>query len=87
MKPLTSFLSKFTNLTPPERFVKEILISVATDVAGVTLTQDEIEVRGETLFITTAPTKKSELFMQKNLLLQRINQELKQYKKTIKDIR
>lgn len=87
MKNLSSFLDKFKNITPPERFVKEVFIKVVSDTTEITLLKNEIDVRGSVLFITTQPAIKSELFLKKDLLLEKLNQELQQYKKIIKDIR
>ena len=87
MEKITSFFSKFTKLTPPERFVKEKCIEVVKKIASITLLDKDIEIRGETLFITTTPIKKSELFLHKRDILENLTQELKQYKKTIQDIR
>jgi len=87
MKNISSFLSKFTRITPPERFVKEVFVKVVSDTTGITLSKNEINVKGSVLFISPDPTVKSELFLKKDLLLEKLNQELTQYKKEIKDIR
>jgi len=86
-KNVSSFLGKFTNLTPPERFIKDSFIIIAAEMTGITLKKEEIDVRGDTLYIKLHSVAKNELFLQKDALLQRLNQELQQYKKVIKDIR
>ena len=87
MKNISSFLNKFTNLTPPKRFVKEVFINTAASITGITLKKEEIEIRGSILFITTNSITKNELFLKKDILLQKLNEKLEGYKKVIKDIR
>lgn len=86
-KDVSSLLSKFINLTPPERFIKEIFINITTSITGITLKKEEIEIRGSILYITTNSITKNELFLKKDTFLQKLNEELERYKKVIKDIR
>lgn len=86
MKNISSFLEKFTNLTPPERFIKEIFIRAVLEVTNVNLKKEEIEISGKNIFLLLHPTKKSEIFLKKQKVLKKTNEELSSFKKTIKNI-
>lgn len=85
-KNLSSFLEKFANIAPPERFVKEIFIRVVFEITKVSLKEEEIKISEKNIFLSSHPTKKSEIFLQKPILLKKINKELSPFKKTIQDI-
>lgn len=85
-KNLSSFLEKFANLIPPERFLKEIFIRTVFEVTKINLKEEEIKINGKNIFLSSHPAKKSEIFLQKQVLLKKMNEELSSFKKTIKDI-
>ena len=87
MKKVAAFLDVFKNITPPERFVREVFMRVVSETHGIALKEEEIQVQGNILFIQSSPIVKNELFLKKDMLLQKVNQELQQYKKLIKNIR
>ena len=87
MKGIGSFLEKFTTLKPPERFVKEVCINAVQKETGIVLTVNEIDIRGETLLLTTSPAKKTDITLHKPAILSELQNSLKQYRKTISDIR
>lgn len=86
MENISSFLNKFKNIVPPERFVKEVFIRVVSNVANITILEKEITVKKNILHIQMSSLKKNELFLHKEKLLDELNKELKSYKKVIKDI-
>jgi hypothetical protein len=87
MFKISSFFKKFENISPPQRFIKEILMKVVLDTAGVALKDNNISVNRNTVFVTADPIIKSEIFLKKEEILKKVRQELSQYKKTISDIR
>lgn len=84
---LKDFLQKFSRLSPPDRLVREASVAVMGEVAGVTLSETDIEVRGDVLFLNLHPTAKSELLLKKSLVLAEIARRMSPHKKTIRDIR
>ena len=82
-----NFLEKFKNITPPDKFVKEVLIDVVKDVVSVEIEKDNIDVRNGTIFISVDPIIKNEIFLKKSEVMENLKEKLKIYKKTIKDIR
>ena len=87
MENITTFLKKFIKLTPPERFIKEIFVKTVEEITNITLKSTDIQIQKSTIYITPHPLIKNELFLQKDAILKKLNQELQQYKKTINDIR
>lgn len=83
---ISQFLEKFKNITPPDKFVKEIFISVVKDTSGIALEAGDLDVRNGVIFISTNPIVKNEIFLKKREILQNLSKELKQYKKDIRNI-
>ncbi len=86
MLNISKFLGKFTGLKPPERFIREICIKIISETVKVTLKNEDIQIQGNTIYLTPHPLVKNEIFLQKDILLEKLNQELQQYKKVIKNI-
>lgn len=84
---ISDYLSKFKNITPPDKFVKDELVSVVKDVAGIDIEKENIDVRNGTVFISTDPLIKNEIFLRKKEVLESLREKLKVYKKTVRDIR
>jgi hypothetical protein len=83
---ISDYLSKFKNITPPDKFVKDELVSVVKDVVGVDIEKGDIDVRNGTVFISTDPIIKNEIFLRKKQVMENLKEKLKTYKKTIRDI-
>lgn len=82
-----NFLEKFKNITPPDKFVKEVLIDVVKDIVDIEIEKDNIDVRNGTIFISVDPIIKNEIFLKKSEVMENLKEKLKIYKKTIKEIR
>lgn len=82
-----NFLEKFKNITPPDKFVKDVLIGVVKDTVNIDIEKDNIDVRNGTIFITVDPIIKSEIFFKKSEIIKSLTEKLKKYKKTIREIR
>jgi len=80
------YLSKFKNITPPDKFVKDELVAVVKDVVGVEIEKDDIDVRNGTVFLSVDPIIKNEIFLRKKEVLESLRENLKSYKKTVRDI-
>ena len=73
MDKLSSFLQKFTQILSS----KESLVSVVKDVllkeVGIDVDKENISVRGGHLTLNISPTIKTQIFMRKDSILQKIN--------------
>lgn len=83
---ISSFLEKFKNITPPDKFVKDEFIGVVKDVIGIDIKKENIAVRGGKIFLSIDPIVKNEIFLRKRDMLETLKERLKVYKKTIKSL-
>jgi hypothetical protein len=83
---ISDYLSKFKNITPPDKFVKDELVAVVKDVIGVEIKKDNIDVRNGTIFLSVDPIIKNEIFLKKAEVLESLREKLKIYKKTVRDL-
>ena len=83
MLNISKYLEKFKKITPPERFVREVFIRIVQETTNITLKDTDVQIQGNTIYITPHPLIKNEIFLQKSVLLEKLNQELQQYKKII----
>lgn len=86
-KDISSFLSRFELLTPPERSIKKAFQNVAKELLGVTIHENEINVRANIVYINTNPTLKSEIVINKALLLRALSEKLSSTKRPVTDVR
>lgn len=69
-KDIGSFLARFTNISPPDQFLKEELIRVVFEKVGITISKNTIEINGSNAFIQTkSPAIKNEIFIHKSEIL------------------
>lgn len=80
-------MEKFKNITPPDKFVKDVFIGVVKDAVNIELEKDNLDVRNGTIFISIDPIIKSEIFLKKTEIMKNLTEKLEGYKKTIRDIR
>jgi hypothetical protein len=83
---ISDYLSRFKNITPPDKFVKDELVAVVKDVIGVEIKKDNIDVRNGTIFLSVDPIIKNEIFLKKAEVLESLREKLKIYKKTVRDL-
>jgi len=78
------YLKKFTKITPPDDFLKEIILEGVKTEIGIDIDKKNITVSGGIVYIKTSPIIKNEIFMKKEKIISIIKE-----KQTIKiaDIR
>jgi len=86
-KDISSFLSRFERLTPPERSIKKAFQDIAKEVLGVTVHEKEMSIRGGVLYINTNSVLKSEIVINKARILRDLSEKLSNSKRLIIDIR
>ncbi len=85
MLQLAHLLDRFKNIKPPHDTVKRHIIADIKELFGVDIRREDIEVKHTTICINISGPLKTEIFMQKKQLLDRLQQSLKEEK--IGDIR
>ena len=73
-KPLTEYLSRFKTLTPPETVKKDICIDAVTDILGVTLDRESLDVQGERIFLNLRGVYKNEILLHKEDIMSKIKE-------------
>ena len=63
-----------------------MFIRVVQETTNITLKDTDVQIQGNTIYITPHPLIKNEIFLQKNIVLEKLNKELQQYKKTITNV-
>lgn len=72
-KDLGSFLARFSNLTPPDQFIKEELLRVIFAETGITLSKNAVDMQGNTAFIQAkSPAIKNEILLYKGSILKKM---------------
>ena len=83
---VSKYLEKFFVISPPGKFYKKEIIKALNEILNISLSEDGAEFRFGIIYIkNNNPSLKNEIFLNKEKILSRINQKLKNHK--IKDIR
>ena len=73
MELLNLFLNKFSNLTLPDDSLKRIFIELLAADYKIEIKRDQLSVKQKVLFINTSPIIKSEIFINKHKILNKLN--------------
>tara|TARA_B100001971_G_C17906947_1_gene390851 strand:+ start:355 stop:618 length:264 start_codon:yes stop_codon:yes gene_type:complete len=84
-KEIGGYLSKFKTLTPPNKAVKDIVMSIIKKEIDINISTENIEVRGDTIFLYVDSFVKTEILLRKNILLRELKNKLGN--KIIRDIK
>lgn len=82
---IKDYLKRFKNIEPSDRRVKNAFLESFEELFDDTIDVNNIKISNKTIFITTHPVIKKEIFLKKNTLLEKINTKLEQQR--ITDIR
>ncbi len=85
MVELKDFFLKFKNVLLGEEIKKETIRSIISEVAGVSIKKEEIEIKNGTIYLDIKPVYKSEIFLKKEKILSRLEEALT--KRSPKDLR
>lgn len=87
-KFINSFFEKYKNLTPPNFHLKEAYREIIKDRFGVLVDDKDITIRNTVIFLNAPPTLKSELFLHKQEVLEKLKNKIsKTSTKIITDLR
>lgn len=78
MQKASSFLARFKNLKVPERSLRSTVVTVVYELTGVVLSESEVKISGDIIFIQTRSAMRAHIFSHKQLVLARINNVLGQ---------
>lgn len=84
---ISKFLEKFRILDRTQREERDTLVGAIKNVTGISVSPQQVTVRGKTIFIKETPVKKTELFMKKKEILERLRAEKSSVLQNISDIR
>lgn len=77
MDLIGQFLKKFSNLTLPDETLKKAFIALVEKELGITLQRDQVIIKHKVITVlNVASGLKSELFLRKQKLLTRLQEEL-----------
>lgn len=83
---ISDYLQKFENITPPEKMVKQAVVTCLYSKLNVEVNPENISYKQGIVYIKTHPAVKSEIKMDKEIILKRIREDVGG-KERIKDIR
>lgn len=86
MKNILYFLGRFKNIKPPHKFIKEEFISLILEDMKIDLKQNDMNINNNKIQITSNPIIKTEVILNKENILKKLNENLVQYNTEIKDI-
>jgi len=86
---VSKYLEKFFVISPPGKFYQKEIIKALNEILNIKLSEDNAKYRFGMIYIknnsVTSGALKNEIFLNKEKILNQINQKLKNHK--IKDIR
>ena len=85
---ISGYLEKFFTITPPGKFYQKEIVKALNEILHINLSENDIAYRFGIIYIKNpaiSGTLKNEIFLHKTLILNQINQKLKNH--AIKDIR
>jgi hypothetical protein len=87
MDSIDNFLSRFKNLTAPDIFIREKTSEILSENLDIKLSIKEISFNKKSgiIFLKSNPTQKTKIFLNKTILIEKINIILK--KDLVRDIR
>ncbi len=75
MKHLRDFLSRFKEIQKQSIETKDTIISILESVGILKIKKEDISINNQTIFIKTSPIKKNELFLKKEIILNKIKEK------------
>ena len=83
---VSKYLEKFFVISPPGKFYQKEAVKALNEILNINLSEDDAEYRFGIIYIkNNNPSLKNEIFLNKEKILSRINQKLKNHK--IKDLK
>lgn len=78
------FLDKFKNLEPSDKFIKDAFVAVIKELFDEEITENELEIQNQTIYLRVHPALKSEIYIKKARTLELLHKKLN--KNLIKNI-
>lgn len=73
MLDISHFFEKFKKLKQNNDATRSLILTTIKDIVGVQINSSSIELKKDRIYIKTTPTIKSELFMKKDLIEERLS--------------
>lgn len=87
MNPLSDFLARFKNMTPPHGAVKKALVRALKDGAGVDVQPSDISFGNGIAFIRASSVAKNAIRLSRARILEDVFREYPKARETVRDIR
>ncbi len=76
MIEIKDLLSGFRNALLSEELKKETILTILKEIARVDAKREDIEIKGDTLYLNIKPIYKNQIFMKREEILSRIRESL-----------
>lgn len=73
MLNISHFFEKFKKLKQNNESTRLVIINTIKDIVGIDIKSGDIELKNDKIYIKTTPIVKSELFMRKDLIEEKLN--------------
>ena len=74
------FLSKFKKIEPPDNTIRCYVVDVIFDVLSIKIKKQDIKIKNNIVYIKTNNIVKNEIFLNKQTILDKINNKLNKNK-------
>ena len=78
MLHIKEFFKKFSGIVAPEKFIKDAVIQAVLKETGEKIEPKNIKIQNTSVFLSISPALKSEIFMQKQEILQGLKESFGQ---------
>jgi hypothetical protein len=74
MIEIKDLLARFDHILLKEEGKKEVVRKIISEVVGIDVKRDDVEIRNGTLYLNIKPIYKNEIFLKKELLASRLEE-------------
>jgi hypothetical protein len=72
---ISSYLEKFKNIGQEERLLKETILSIIKEVAGVVVDARNIKIKNGEVSLSVSPAVKNTIYIKKDIILNKIKEK------------
>jgi len=71
---ISGYLSKYKRITPPDEHIRKMTAEIIERECGFDVRPQSIRVHGNTIFIKAEPLLRTEIFLKKEKILEKLNE-------------
>lgn len=76
MELIKEFLQKFSHITLPDDTLKRLFVDLLEGDYGLKIKREQLSVRNGVLIVDASPTMKSEIYLRKNKIIEKLKTNL-----------